>query len=73
MTRTTLTEQQSEGLVAAIQDGTQDEYVAGLIEAAQSEVADAFVAWAMANEIAEPPLDWAGFGQIRARYLPQED
>lgn len=36
----------------------------------QAEVAAAFVAWAAKNEIAEPPLDWAWFGEIVRRYSP---
>lgn len=38
--------------------------------AAEAEVANAFVRWAYTNEIAEPPLDWAGFGEIAQRYSP---
>lgn len=37
---------------------------------AQAEVANAFMAWAAANEVAEPPLDWAWFGEILRRYSP---
>lgn len=35
-----------------------------------AEVANAFMAWAAKNEIAEPPLDWAWFGEIARRYSP---
>lgn len=38
--------------------------------ATQAEVANAFVEWAAKNEIAEPPLDWAWFGEIARRYSP---
>lgn len=40
------------------------------VDRAQAQVANAFVAWAAANEIAEPPLDWAWFGEIARRYSP---
>jgi hypothetical protein len=33
-------------------------------------VANAFVQWAVVNEIAEPPLDWNWFGEIARRYSP---
>jgi len=35
------------------------------------EVARAVLAWSMVAEIAEPPLDWAWFGEIMRRYLPE--
>lgn len=40
------------------------------VDRAQAEVANAFVGWAAYNEIAEPPLDWAWFGEIARRYSP---
>lgn len=42
--------------------------VEDLMAHARDEVASAFVAWAAKNEIAEPPLDWAWFGEIARRY-----
>lgn len=44
--------------------------VAERIAARQAEVANSFVRWADKNEIAEPPLDWAWFGEIARRYSP---
>jgi hypothetical protein len=42
--------------------------LAAYVARAQADVANAFVAWAAANEIAAPPLDWAWFGEITRRY-----
>lgn len=40
------------------------------VREAEQRVASAFVEWAMKNEVAEPPLDWAWFGEITRRYWP---
>ena len=37
----------------------------------QAEVARAFAAWAAKNEIGPVPLDWAWFGEITRRFLPE--
>lgn len=36
----------------------------------EARAANAFVEWAHKNEIDEPPLDWAWFGEIARRYSP---
>lgn len=36
----------------------------------EERVANAFVAWAIKNETAEPPLDWTWFGEIARQYSP---
>ncbi|HKY59264.1 MAG TPA: hypothetical protein VJL80_14600 [Aeromicrobium sp.] len=49
---------------------TVEDIVAARVADAHAEVANAFVAWAAKNEIAEPPLDWSWFGEIARRYSP---
>lgn len=61
------------GLGQALQDHMSNAINAAVrehVNRAQAEVANAFVEWAGPNEIAEPPLDWAWFGEIARRYSP---
>ena len=58
--------------VAALRDPSAElaAFEAAVRREAEAEVANAFVAWAAKNEIAEPPLDWKWFGEIARRYSP---
>lgn len=55
----------SDLLAAARAEGAEKARAEGAADAA-----NAFMSWAAKNEIAEPPLDWAWFGEIARRYSP---
>lgn len=39
------------------------EYAEKALAAARADVVDGVKSWAAINEVAEPPLDWAGLGE----------
>lgn len=41
-----------------------DAHVQTEVQAARAEVGTKFAEWAFKNEIAEPPLDWAWYGEV---------